>query len=179
MIEIQFTVQPCWLGRALVAATSQGVCAIALGDSDKALLAELKRNFSTAIFIQGDSEFEQSIQPVLDFIKTPETTIPFALDMQGTDFQQEVWRALLVIAPGETITYTELTQRMGKSKTSVRAVANACGKNRIAIAIPCHRVVGSDGSLRGYRWGEERKRRLLMREKQEVSDTQQLRLPIL
>ena len=162
--KIQFTVQPFWLGQALIAATEKGICAIALDDSSDALIADLQNNFPNAALIPGNSNFEASIQPVLNFIEAPQATVPFALDIQGTDFQQEVWNSLLVIAPGETVTYTELTQRMGKSKSSVRAVANACGKNQVAIAIPCHRVIGSDGSLRGYRWGLDRKRRLLDKE---------------
>ncbi|MEM9770047.1 MAG: methylated-DNA--[protein]-cysteine S-methyltransferase [Cyanobacteria bacterium P01_D01_bin.73] len=175
MTEIQFTVLPCWLGKALIAATSKGICAIALDGSAEVLTANLKTNFPDASLIPGDGELERSIQPIIEFIEHPQPQVPFPLDMQGTDFQKTVWRALLAISPGETITYTELAQRMGKPN-SVRAVANACGKNRIAIAIPCHRVVGSDGSLRGYRWGESRKQLLLEKEQQNSQNPHQLNL---
>lgn len=166
--KIQFVVQPCWLGQVLIAATEKGICAIALDNSTENLIVDLKNNlknnFPKTSLVLGNSEFESSMRPVLDFVENPQLIVPFELDIQGTDFQREVWTSLLAITPGETVTYIELTQRMGKSKSSVRAVANACGKNLIAIAIPCHRVIGSDGSLRGYRWGKERKRRLLEKE---------------
>ncbi|MEM1426922.1 MAG: methylated-DNA--[protein]-cysteine S-methyltransferase [Cyanobacteria bacterium P01_H01_bin.130] len=163
MDTLQFTVQPCWLGHALIAATDIGICAIALGDSPEMLIADLKHNFPSTSPCPGGPEFIEAIQPVLTFIDNPQTNFPAPLDPKGTDFQRQVWRELQAIAPGTTLTYTELAERLGNPQ-SVRAVANACAKNKIAIAIPCHRIIGSDGSLRGYRWGENRKRRLLEKE---------------
>ena len=167
MDTIQFTVQPCWLGQALIAATDIGIGAIALGDSPADLIADLKQDlrhhFPDALYRPGDTEFVNAIQPVLEFIDSPQPNFPAPLDLRGTDFQRRVWEALRALPPGTTLTYTELAERLGNPQ-SVRGVANACGKNQIAIAIPCHRIIGSDGNLRGYRWGENRKRRLLEKE---------------
>jgi AraC family transcriptional regulator, regulatory protein of adaptative response / methylated-DNA-[protein]-cysteine methyltransferase len=162
-IRIRYTVQPCWLGWVLVAATAKGVCTIAFGDDVDQLIKQLRADFPKANFCTADRQFETWVEQVLDLIATPQRTTDLPLDIQGTAFQQQVWQALRTIAPSTTVSYAEVAQRIGQPK-AVRAVANACGKNRIAVAIPCHRVIGSDGSLRGYRWGYDRKQKLLAKE---------------
>ncbi|MBD2461153.1 bifunctional DNA-binding transcriptional regulator/O6-methylguanine-DNA methyltransferase Ada [Oscillatoria sp. FACHB-1407] len=162
-IDIRYTVQPCWLGWVLVAATPKGICAIAFGDTPETLTTQLQADFPKAQFSEGNAEFQTWVEQVIQLIETPQQTVDLPLDIQGTAFQQQVWQALQTIPPGTTVSYAEVAQRIGKPK-SVRAVANACGSNHIAVAIPCHRVVGSDGSLRGYRWGSDRKQALLDKE---------------
>ncbi|MDX2214465.1 MAG: bifunctional DNA-binding transcriptional regulator/O6-methylguanine-DNA methyltransferase Ada [Oculatellaceae cyanobacterium bins.114] len=162
-IEIQYTVQPCWLGWVLIAATAKGICAIAFGDTPDQLTTQLQTDFPKAQFFKGDVAFKTWVEQVLRLIDTPQQGLDLPLDVQGTAFQQQVWQALRAIAPGTTVSYAEVAQRIGKPK-AVRAVANACANNSIAVAIPCHRVVGSDGSLRGYRWGSDRKQALLDKE---------------
>ncbi|MBW4472233.1 MAG: bifunctional DNA-binding transcriptional regulator/O6-methylguanine-DNA methyltransferase Ada [Stenomitos rutilans HA7619-LM2] len=163
-VAIHYTVQPCWLGWVLVAATAKGICAIALGDTPEALSAHLETTFPNAQLCEGDRAFAGWVEQVLHLIETPQQAIDLPLDIQGTAFQQQVWQALQAIALGTTISYSDLAKRIGKPK-AVRAVANACANNQIAVVIPCHRVVGSDGNLRGYRWGRDRKQALLTREK--------------
>jgi AraC family transcriptional regulator, regulatory protein of adaptative response / methylated-DNA-[protein]-cysteine methyltransferase len=173
-VEIQYTVQSCWLGCVLIAATSKGVCAIAFGDNAKALITQLQDDFPKAQLCEGNLEFKEWVEQVLSLIEAPQPLVGLPLDIQGTAFQQQVWQSLQTIAPGTTVSYAEVAKRIGKPK-AVRAVANACASNHIAVAIPCHRVVGSDGNLRGYRWGRDRKRALLehetvLREKKEAQD---------
>lgn len=162
-IAMQYTVQPCWLGWVLIAATVKGICTIALGDTPEALSAHLQATFPKAHLSEGDRVFENWVEQVLSLLETPQQTVDLPLDIQGTAFQQQVWQALRTIAPGTTVSYTDLATHIGKPK-AVRAVANACANNQIAVVIPCHRVVGSDGSLRGYRWGRDRKQALLTKE---------------
>jgi AraC family transcriptional regulator, regulatory protein of adaptative response / methylated-DNA-[protein]-cysteine methyltransferase len=162
-IEIRYTVQPCWLGWVLVAATPKGICAIAFGDHAETLTTQLRADFPKAQFCESDRAFEHWVGQVLSLIETPQAAFDLPLDIQGTAFQQQVWKLLQMIEPGTTLSYAEVAKRIGKPK-AVRAVANACATNRIAVAIPCHRVVGSDGSLRGYRWGCDRKQALLEKE---------------
>lgn len=163
-IAIRYTVRPCWLGWVLVAATAKGICAIAFGDTPEALTAQLQTTFPEATLCEVDGAFEGWVAQVLSFIEAPQQAIDLPLDIQGTAFQQQVWQALQTIAPGTTMSYSDLATYLGKPK-AVRAVANACAQNQIAVAIPCHRVVGRDGSLRGYRWGRDRKQALLTKEK--------------
>lgn len=163
-MAIRYTVQPCWLGWVLVAATAKGICAIAFGDTPEALTTQLQTTFPQATLCEADRVFEGWVEQVLSLIEAPQHAIDLPLDIQGTAFQQQVWQALQTIAPGTTMSYSDMATRIGKPK-AVRAVANACAQNQIAVAIPCHRVVGSDGSLRGYRWGRDRKQSLLTREK--------------
>jgi AraC family transcriptional regulator of adaptative response/methylated-DNA-[protein]-cysteine methyltransferase len=162
---IHFAVGECSLGSILVAQSVRGVCAILLGDDPNRLVEDLQNQFHTATLIGGDRDFEQLIAQVVGFIEAPGLGLNLPLDLQGTAFQQRVWQALTQIPPGSTASYAEIAQRIGAPK-SFRAVAQACGANRIAVAIPCHRVVRSDGGLSGYRWGAERKRKLLDREAQ-------------
>ena len=160
---IRFAVGECSLGAVLVAATDKGVCAILLGDDADVLVRDLQDRFPHADLIGGDGEFERMIAQVVGFIEAPALGLDLPLDVRGTVFQQRVWQALREIPAGSTASYTEIAARIGSPK-AVRAVAQACAANAIAVAIPCHRVVRSDGALSGYRWGVERKRALLARE---------------
>ena len=162
--RIEFAIGESSLGAILVARSQRGVCAISLGDDAEALLRELQDRFPRAELIGGDAGFERLIAQVVGLIEQPELGIDLPLDVRGTAFQQRVWRALRQIPPGETASYAQIAQRIG-SPTSVRAVAGACAANTLAVAIPCHRVVRSDGGLSGYRWGVERKQALLERER--------------
>jgi AraC family transcriptional regulator of adaptative response/methylated-DNA-[protein]-cysteine methyltransferase len=161
--EIRFAIGECALGAILVAQSERGVCAIALGDDPDALARDLQDRFPQARLIGGDAAFEQLVAKVVGFVEAPGLGLDLPLDVRGTAFQQRVWQALREIPPGTTASYAEIARRIGSPK-SVRAVAQACGANAIAVAIPCHRVVRSDGSLSGYRWGVERKSALLERE---------------
>ena len=162
--EIKFAVGECWLGSILVAATTKGVSAILIGDDPDALARDLQDRFPSARLIGGARAFERLVARVVGFIEQPRRGLDLPLDVRGTAFQQRVWRALRAIPPGATVTYSDIARRIGRPK-SVRAVAQACAANAVAVAIPCHRVVRTDGSLSGYRWGVERKRALLDREK--------------
>jgi len=161
--QIRFAVGQCSLGAILVAATDKGVCAILFGDDPDALVRDLQDRFDRAQLIGGDAEFEQLVAKVVGFVEHPSLGLDLPLDVRGTAFQQRVWQALREIPAGSTMSYTEIAERIGAPK-AVRAVAQACAANAIAVAIPCHRVVRNDGNLSGYRWGVERKRQLLDRE---------------
>lgn len=161
---IRFAVGRCWLGEILVAATEKGICAISLGDDPQVLTRELEDRFPNAELVGGDQEFEAWIARVVGFVSKPSAGLNLPLDIRGTAFQRRVWEALRQIPAGSTVTYSEIARRIGYPK-SVRAVAGACAANAVAVAIPCHRVVRTDGSLSGYRWGVERKRELIAREK--------------
>ncbi len=160
---IRFAVGECSLGAILVAATDKGVCAILLGDDPETLVRDLEDRFPKARLIGGDTQFEQLVANVVGFVEAPALGLDLPLDVRGTAFQQRVWQALREIPPGSTASYSEIAERIGAPK-AVRAVAQACASNAIAVAIPCHRVVRNDGGLSGYRWGVERKRALLDRE---------------
>jgi AraC family transcriptional regulator of adaptative response/methylated-DNA-[protein]-cysteine methyltransferase len=160
---IRFAVGECSLGSILVAATDKGVCAIMLGDDPEALVRDLQDRFPRAQLLGGDEDFEHLVAKVVGFVEAPALGLDLPLDVQGTAFQQRVWQALRVIPSGTTASYTEIAERIGAPQ-AVRAVAQACASNALAVAIPCHRVVRKDGVLAGYRWGVERKRALLERE---------------
>src|SRR5215470_15166556 len=161
---IRFAVGECSLGAILVAATDKGVCAIELGDDPAALVQSLQDRFPKAQLVGGDEAFEQLVAKVVGFVEAPAQGLDLPLDIRGTAFQQRVWNAIRAIPAGSTANYSEIAQRIGAPK-AVRAVAQACASNSIAVAIPCHRVVRTDGSSSGYRWGVARKRALLAREK--------------
>ena len=163
--RIEFAIGQSSLGAILVARSQRGVCAISLGDDPDALLRELQDRFPRAELIGGDAGFERLVAQVVGLIEQPGIGIDLPLDVRGTAFQQRVWGALRKIPAGETASYAQIAQRIGAPK-SVRAVAQACASNTLAVAIPCHRVVRSDGALSGYRWGVERKRELLARERE-------------
>jgi len=161
--DIRFAIGQCSLGAILVAQSERGVCAIALGEQPELLLRQLQDKFPRANLIGADDGFEQLVARVVGFVEAPGLGLDLPLDVRGTAFQERVWRALRDIPVGSTVSYTELAERIGAPK-AVRAVASACAANSLAVAIPCHRVVRSDGQLSGYRWGIERKRELLKRE---------------
>jgi AraC family transcriptional regulator, regulatory protein of adaptative response / methylated-DNA-[protein]-cysteine methyltransferase len=161
--RIRFAVGECWLGSFLVAATKKGVCALLLGDDPEPLVRDLEDRFPRAELVGGDARFEELVAQVVGFLENPTVGCHLPLDIQGTAFQQRVWQALRAIPAGSTASYTEIAERLGKPK-SVRAVAQACAANPLAVVIPCHRVVRLDGTLSGYRWGIERKSQLLQRE---------------
>lgn len=161
---IRFAVGECSLGSILVAASEKGVCAISLGDDPNKLCEELQDRFSKARLIGDDAEFGSVVSKVIGFVEAPCLGLDLPLDVRGTAFQQRVWQALREIPAGSTEGYAQVAARIGSPK-SVRAVASACAANTIAVAIPCHRVLRTDGTLSGYRWGVERKRSLLRLEK--------------
>jgi AraC family transcriptional regulator of adaptative response/methylated-DNA-[protein]-cysteine methyltransferase len=161
--EIRFAVGECSLGSILVAQSARGVCAILLGDEPDTLVRDLQDRFPRATFIGGDAAFERTVATVIGFVEQPALGLNLPLDVRGTAFQQRVWQAIGDIPPGSTATYRALAARIG-APHAARAVAHACAANPLAVAIPCHRVVRTDGSLSGYRWGVDRKRRLLHKE---------------
>ena len=162
--RIAWAVRPCSLGFVLVGATERGVCLIQLGDSQDELAAALSERFPKAERVRAPEDLGELLAMVVELVEDPGAgpgALP--LDVRGTAFQQLVWDALRKIPPGETVTYAGLAEAIGRPG-SARAVAGACAANRLAVAIPCHRVIRGDGSLAGYRWGVERKRTLLSRE---------------
>ena len=161
--QIRFAVGQCALGAILVAHSGQGLCAILLGDDPDALVRDLQDRFAQAELVGGDAGYESLVARVVAFVEAPGRGLDLPLDVQGTAFQQRVWQALRSIPAGQTASYAEIAAHIG-APTATRAVAQACGANALAVAIPCHRVVKSDGGLSGYRWGVERKRALLARE---------------
>ena len=162
-VSIRFAVGQCSLGAVLVAATEKGVCAILLGDDPAVLVRNLEDRFPRAQLIGGDAGFERLVAQAVGLVEQPAAGTGLPLDVRGTAFQQRVWQALRAIPAGATATYAEIARRIG-APTAVRGVAQACAANPVAVAIPCHRVVRSDGSMAGYRWGIDRKRALLERE---------------
>lgn len=161
--DLYFALGECSLGSVLVAQSSRGVCAILLGDEPQALLEDLQRRFPRANLIGADADFERCVAQVVGFIEAPALGLDLPLDVRGTAFQQRVWQALGQIPPGSTASYAQIAALIG-APGAVRAVAGACAANCLAVAIPCHRVVRSDGGLSGYRWGVARKQQLLDRE---------------
>ncbi|MBO9394594.1 MAG: methylated-DNA--[protein]-cysteine S-methyltransferase [Caldilinea sp.] len=163
MEHIRFGVATCELGWVLAAATDRGLCAIELGDDPAALEARLRAQFLDAHIVR-DPDFGHWMEQVVAFLNAPQRALSLPLDLRGTAFQRRVWAALREVQAGETVSYAELAARIGKP-SAVRAVAGACAANHLAVAIPCHRVVRKNGDLSGYRWGVERKRRLLEKER--------------
>lgn len=161
---IRFVTVSTPLGWALVAATERGICMTALGDDRDQLASALRQRFPAAEVIAEDREFGQWADRIVRFITAPERNLDLPLDIRGTAFQARVWRALQKIPLGKTMSYAEIASALGQPK-AVRAVAQACAANKLALIVPCHRVIRSDGDLGGYRWGVERKRALLARER--------------
>lgn len=161
---IRFAVGETSLGALLVAATERGVCAVSLGDAPERLVEELQERFPSAELLGAEEGFEGWVAQVVAFVEEPRASLELPLDLRGTAFQRRVWRALRDIPVGRTLSYAELAARIDAPRAT-RAVASACARNPVALAIPCHRVVRSDGGLGGYRWGVERKRALLERER--------------
>lgn len=166
-MTISFALDKCSLGTVLVAKSEKGICAILLGDEPQLLHADLHRRFPNTELIVGDSTFQKIVAQVIRAIEQPKLKLDLPLDIRGTVFQQQVWQALQKIPAGETRSYTAIAEAIGSPK-AVRAVAGACAANAIAVIIPCHRVVRSDGNLSGYRWGVERKQTLLQQEAEDA-----------
>lgn len=161
--EIRFAIAKTSLGALLVAASEKGVCAILLGEDAETLLRDLQDRFRKARLVGGDAKFEKLVARVVGLVEHPKKGLDLPLDIRGTAFQQRVWKALAAIPAGTTKSYAEIARKIGRPK-AVRAVAQACAANQLAVAIPCHRVVKTDGGLSGYRWGVARKEELLRRE---------------
>ncbi|HBK09367.1 MAG TPA: bifunctional DNA-binding transcriptional regulator/O6-methylguanine-DNA methyltransferase Ada [Acetobacteraceae bacterium] len=154
----------CPFGRLLVGTTEKGVCFIGFAEPDDALMGDLCRRFPHATVTTDDPALTDTVQAVLDFLREPKQALDLPLDLRGTAFQQRVWRTLCEIQAGETRTYAQLAEMVGNPK-AIRAVARSCATNPVSLAVPCHRVVGSDGGLTGYRWGVPRKKALLEQER--------------
>ena len=161
--EIRFAVGQTSLGTILIASSAKGIAAILLGDDPDDLVRDLQDRFPKAHLIGADRDYQSLVARVVGFVDSPASDLNLPLDVRGTAFQRRVWRALQAIPVGNQVTYAEVARRIGLPK-AVRAVAGACAANNLAVAIPCHRVVRTDGSLSGYAWGVERKRTLLDRE---------------
>ncbi|EIC84377.1 bifunctional DNA-binding transcriptional regulator/O6-methylguanine-DNA methyltransferase Ada [Serratia sp. M24T3] len=162
-MAVWFAVGHCSLGDILVAESSRGICAILLGDNPQTLVESLQDNFPHAQLLGNDPDFEQRVATVVGFVDRPTAGLNLPLDIRGTAFQQRVWHALRAIPVGETLSYSQVAEKIGSPK-AVRAVAGACAANLLAVAIPCHRVVRNDGNISGYRWGVARKKSLLEKE---------------
>jgi AraC family transcriptional regulator of adaptative response/methylated-DNA-[protein]-cysteine methyltransferase len=160
MLLIHFTIKDSPLGLILIAKTEIGICAIFLGDEKQALKDELQTRFPKSTLVSDTEEIEFLALKVIELIKNPKLNFTFPLDIKGTSFQKKIWQALMDIPPGKTFSYSQLAIQINAPK-SARAVAQACATNKISILIPCHRAIRADGSLSGYRWGTERKRKLL------------------
>jgi AraC family transcriptional regulator of adaptative response/methylated-DNA-[protein]-cysteine methyltransferase len=163
MNTLQFAIGACSLGTLLVAKSGKGVCAVLIGDDAEVLTRDLQSRFPHAHLVADEADLAQLVAQVVAFVEAPTMSLQLPLDVRGTEFQRRVWQALQGIPAGSTASYADIAARIGAPK-SVRAVAQACGANPVAVVIPCHRVVRSDGALSGYRWGIERKRTLLERE---------------
>ena len=166
---IRFTTVRTALGWALVAATARGICMTALGDDKAPLEADLRRRFPAALIWPADEQLKRWAERIVTFVTDPGEQPDLPLDIRGTAFQARVWRALQKVPPGKTATYTEIAEALGQPK-AVRAVAAACAANKLALLVPCHRIVRRDGDLAGYRWGVERKRALLAAEGATTAD---------
>jgi len=161
--ELQFAIGESSLGFVLVAQSGKGICAVLLDSDPRALTRDLQNRFPNATLIGSDSQLENLVAKVVTFVEDPWRDLDVPLDVRGTEFQQRVWKALGAIPVGSTASYSDVANKIGLPK-SFRAVAQACAANALAVVIPCHRVVSSDGALSGYHWGVDRKRNLLKRE---------------
>ena len=161
---LRFSTAACSLGLVVVAASAKGICAIFLGDDSEELVRQVQARFPKANLIADDAELGETVAHVARHIDSPGADFNLPLDLRGTAFQQLVWQALREVAAGTTANYTDIARRIGLPK-AVRAVAQACGANPLAVVVPCHRILRLGGGLSGYRWGVERKRALLAREK--------------
>jgi AraC family transcriptional regulator of adaptative response/methylated-DNA-[protein]-cysteine methyltransferase len=160
---IHYAIAPCSLGYVLVALSAIGIIAILLESDPEVMRDELARRFPAAELVEGGRGLDAVAAQVVAFVESPATELDLPLDVRGTEFQQSVWGVLRKIPAGSTATYAEVAERVGRPR-AVRAVAQACASNALAVVVPCHRVIRSDGALSGYRWGIERKRALLERE---------------
>jgi AraC family transcriptional regulator of adaptative response/methylated-DNA-[protein]-cysteine methyltransferase len=163
--RVSFALRECSLGLALIGASAAGLCVLMLGDDRETLPRAARERFPDAEASEGGADFERLARHALGLIEQPGQGWDLPLDIEGTPFQRRVWKALREIPPGSTTSYAQIAERIGQPRAA-RAVAGACAANKIAVAIPCHRVVRADGDVSGYRWGVARKRELLARESQ-------------
>ena len=171
-IEVRYAMADSPLGRLLVAATPRGICSVKLGDTDDQLAEDLRREYPAATISPDRSDLARWIASILTYLGGRRPHLDLPVDVQATAFQWKVWRHLQSIPYGETRAYSQVAKAIG-APAAVRAVARACATNPVCLVIPCHRVVGKDGSLTGYRWGVERKRRLIDAEKKGSSKKHQ------
>jgi AraC family transcriptional regulator, regulatory protein of adaptative response / methylated-DNA-[protein]-cysteine methyltransferase len=164
-MQINYTITECNLGKLLVARTEKGICAVAFGDDQKTLKENLFSEYKNAEIVENNTNLKEFVEAVLANLEGKNKTLDLPLDLQATAFQMRVWDILRKIPYGEIISYSDVAEQIG-NKNAVRAVATACASNRVALVIPCHRVVGKSGDLSGYRWGIERKKQILENEKQ-------------
>lgn len=170
-MKIEYTITNCELGKMLVARTEKGVCAVTFGDDEDFLLEKLTSEYPNAEISKNGTNLKEYVDLILENLAGKNKRIILPIDVQATAFQMQVWDALRKIPYGETLSYKQVAESLGNPK-AVRAVARACATNKVAVVIPCHRVVGSNGSLSGYRWGIERKKKLIESEKkQQKSET--------
>ncbi len=162
-MNINYIITDCELGKLLVARTPRGICSVTFGDSITELREGLKKEFPNAMIAAAAENLQKSVDEILKYLAGKNKRLVLSLDLLATAFQMQVWDFLRKIPYGETRSYGEVAVAIGDKK-KVRAVAHACAKNRVAIVIPCHRVIASDGNLSGYRWGIDRKKKLLERE---------------
>ena len=162
---IEFSSAETTFATVLLARSAKGICIILLGDTPANLYADLQKCLPKAELVKNDFALAVDLKKVTDFLDAPLTPLDFPLDIQGSDFQKSVWAVLQTIPVGQTLSYSDVAERLHKPK-AVRAVANACAANPLALVIPCHRILRADGGISGYRWGVERKRALLAKEQQ-------------
>lgn len=165
MSQIRYTIAPTPLGLLLAAATARGLCMVGLGDDEAALEAELRRDCAGAELTRDDAALAAATAALGDYLAGHGPCAELPLDLGGTPFQQRVWAALRAIPYGETRTYGQIAAGLGLSRGAARAVGAACGANPVSLLVPCHRAVGRDGKLHGFRWAIERKARLLALER--------------
>jgi len=163
-MSINYTITECPLGLLLVAVTGKGICSVTLGDKDEDLTLGLRAEFPQADIARDEKELQTQVRALLAHLAGQEPHPDLPLDVQGTAFQKRVWEELRRIPYGQTASYGEIARRIGQP-SATRAVARACATNPTALVTPCHRVIRENGELGGYRWGVERKRRLLEKEK--------------
>ena len=163
-MKINYTITDCDLGKLLVARTQKGVCAVTFGDDEKTLRENLFNEYENAEITEDNANLKEFVEAILANLSGTNKTLDLPLDLQATAFQMRVWNILQKIPYGETISYQQVAENLG-NKNAVRAVATACASNRVALVIPCHRVIGKSGDLSGYRWGVERKKSILEKEK--------------
>lgn len=163
-VNIKYTIVGSSMGRLLVAMTERGVCALRMGDNDRELEKDLREEFPHAEIERADQVLREPVEKILDHLDNNEPRLNLPLDIRSTAFQRQVWEKLRTIPYGETVSYGDVAKALGKPG-AVRAVGRACATNPVALVIPCHRVVREDKSLGGYRWGLERKERLLEKER--------------
>ena len=168
-MKIVFIIVDCYLGKMLVARTEKGVCAVTFGEEESILTEKLLEEYPKALIQPDETKLKEFTEAILQNLAGKNREINLPLDVQATAFQMQVWEALRKIPYGETLSYKQVAENLGNPK-AVRAVARACAANRLAIVIPCHRVVGSNGNLSGYRWGIERKQKLIDGEKKPQTD---------